>query len=62
MNYARLTDMGHADFTEVFHPKPVGERVNTHVVPAVREPLPDYDAMQRTIENAPAQVDPKNKK
>ncbi len=41
---------GSTDFTEVFRPKPVGDTVNVHVVPAVLEPKPDYDAMQRLIE------------
>lgn len=38
------------DFTEVFSPKPVGEIINTHVVPNVQEPRPDYNAMQRLID------------
>lgn len=42
---------GSTDFTEVFRPKPVGESVNVHVVPAVPEPRPDYDAMQRLIDS-----------
>lgn len=45
--------VGYADFTELFQPKPVGQPVNAHVVPAVREPAPDYAAMQRIIEGAP---------
>lgn len=52
---------GNIDFTEMFTPKPIGETVNSHVVPAVPEPRPDYDAMQRLIEggNKPA-TPPKN--
>jgi hypothetical protein len=40
---------GGTDFSEVFQPKPVGETVNVHVVQAIREPVPDYVAMQRLI-------------
>jgi hypothetical protein len=46
----QLNAFGSADFTELFRPKPVGEKVNTHVVPAVPEPKPDYAAMQRLID------------
>lgn len=45
-----MNGFGNIDFSEVFKPKPVGETVNVHVVPAVAEPHPDYDAMQRLIE------------
>lgn len=62
MPFMGFVDMGYTDYTELFQPKPVGEQVNTHVVPAVREPSPDYAAMQRLIENTPTQSDPKNKK
>jgi hypothetical protein len=48
-----MKTLGYADYTELFQPKPVGEPVNSHVVPAVREPLPDYAAMQRMIEDKP---------
>ena len=51
MTYIVMDAFGSTDFTELFRPKPVGERVNAHVVPAVPEPKPDYAAMQRLIES-----------
>lgn len=44
-----MKSFGSTDFSEVFKPKPIGEPVNSHVVPAVPEPQPDYEAMQRLI-------------
>jgi hypothetical protein len=51
MAHISMDAFGGADFTELFRPKPVGERINAHVVPAVPEPKPDYAAMQRLIES-----------
>ena len=53
--------LGSTDFTEIFKPKPVGEKVNSHVVPAVAEPKPDYDAMQRLIDGG-SKTEPPAKK
>lgn len=47
---ARVDGLGNTDFSEVFRPRPVGEPINVHVVPAIPEPAPDYAAMQRLIE------------
>ena len=35
---------------DLLRPRRSGEPVNVHVVESVREPAPDFDAMQRTIE------------
>lgn len=35
---------------DVLRPRSAGEPVNTHVVEQVLEPQPDFEAMQRTIE------------
>jgi hypothetical protein len=35
--------------SEFLTPRREGEPVNVHVVPTVREPQPDFDAMQRVI-------------
>ena len=44
-----MQGLGKVDYTELFQPKPVGEQVNVHVTVDVREPAPDYAAMQRLI-------------
>lgn len=44
--------LGSIDYRELFHPRPRGEPVNVHVVPAVPVPVPDYADMQRFIESA----------
>ena len=44
-----MQGLGRLDFAELFQPKPVGEAVNVHVTAAIREPMPDYAAMQRLI-------------
>ena len=36
--------------SDLTRPKSVGTPVNTHVVQAVKEPTPDYEAMRRVIE------------
>ena len=38
------------DLREALRPQPRGEPVNMHVVPAVKEPEPDFDEMQRIIQ------------
>ena len=45
MNFIAATKLG-----EALQPKSVGQPVNIHVVPARKEPQPDFDAMQRLIE------------
>jgi len=35
---------------ELLRPRRSGEPVNVHVVDSVKEPQPDFDAMQRAIE------------
>lgn len=42
------------DLSEILKPKSVGEPVNNHVVLAVREPAPDYEAMRRLVANPDA--------
>ena len=54
-----MQNLGYADFTELFQPKPVGETVNVHVVRAVSEPKPDYVAMQRLIAGSDLILPPK---
>lgn len=44
-----LNSLANLTLTEVLRPKPQGEPVNSHVVPAVREPYPDYEAMNRLV-------------
>jgi hypothetical protein len=43
--------IGSIDLEQLFRPKPVGEPVNMHVVERVKEPEPDFEAMQRIIES-----------
>jgi len=38
-----------ADLEELIRPKVQGERVNTHVHTAVREPTLDFEAMRRLV-------------
>jgi hypothetical protein len=42
---------GADDLRDVIDPKPVGEPVNPHVKEAVAEPQPNFDEMQRFIED-----------
>jgi hypothetical protein len=35
--------------TEILRPKSEGEPVNGHIVPAVHEPAPDYEAMRKLV-------------
>ncbi len=41
---------GGEDLTKVLNPKPVGDAVNMHVYPAVRERRLDFDEAQRVLE------------
>ncbi len=43
--------------SDFLKPTSHGEPVNVHVVPAMAEPRPDFDAMQRIIEGKPEQTD-----
>jgi hypothetical protein len=52
MTYDGLAALKVSDLTR---PTSAGETVNAHVVPAVREPAPDFDAMRRVIEGQGAQ-------
>ncbi len=47
--------------SDVLSPKGEGEPVNVHVVEPVREPEPDFSAMQRLISGADA-IDPLRKR
>ncbi len=38
------------DLLKALRPQTRGEPVNVHVVPAVKEPEPDFDKMQRIIQ------------
>lgn len=40
---------------EVLRPKEVGEQVVSHVLPDVKEPKPDFDAMKRVLTESPSQ-------
>ncbi len=44
-----FTNIGSLDVTVLLNPKPQGEYVNSHIVPDVREPSPDYEAMRRLV-------------
>jgi hypothetical protein len=41
--------------TEILRPKSEGEPVNGHIIPAVYEPAPDYEAMRQLV-GTPANV------
>ena len=46
---------------DILRPKAPGEPVNAHVVPQVPEPQPDFDAMQRVIQQTfPPVSEPSN--
>jgi len=39
------------DLREMLNPKPVGDTKKSHVHEAVKEPEPDFEEMQRFVEN-----------
>jgi hypothetical protein len=41
--------IGLVQISELLRPKSSGKRINESVLPAVREPTPDYAAMQRLV-------------
>ncbi len=43
---------------DLIRPKSAGEPVNTHIIEQVKVPQPDFDAMQRIIEQPIAPVSP----
>jgi hypothetical protein len=43
---------------DLIRPKSTGEPINAHVVEQVKVPQPDFDAMQRIIEQPIAPVSP----
>ena len=40
-----------ATFREALNPKEVGEQLVSHVLPAAKEPAPDFEAMNRLLKN-----------
>ena len=54
--------IGALKLTEILRPKLMGEPVNNHILPAVRELAPDYEAMNRLVSTphkGPVSVDGK---
>jgi hypothetical protein len=37
------------NLTDLLRPKAQGAQVNSHVLPATRDPVPDYEAMRRLV-------------
>ncbi len=50
------------DLLEALRPQTRGEPVNVHVVPAVKEPEPDFDEMQRIIQGPQEVSDDEHKR
>lgn len=44
-----MRSLAAVDLVDLVRPKPQGERVNSHVIQVVREPVPDFEAMRRLV-------------
>jgi hypothetical protein len=45
------TSIKNENICDLFQPRVLGEQINIHVIEAVTEPKPDFDAMKQSIRN-----------